>query len=59
MNKNVLILIAILVPPLAIFLKFGVGNNLFINIVLSILFYIPGVIHALWLIMKEEAQSAA
>jgi uncharacterized membrane protein YqaE (UPF0057 family) len=52
MNKIVLIIIAILLPPLAVFLKQGVGKDLLINIILCIFFWLPGIIHALWLIMK-------
>lgn len=53
MNKLIHILIAILLPPIAVFLKSGVGKDLIINIILCLIFYIPGVLHALWLITKE------
>lgn len=52
MNKIVLIILALFLPPVAVFLKSGVGKDLIINIILSILFFIPGVIHALWLVTK-------
>ena len=52
MNKIVLIIIAILLPPLAVFLKSGVGKDLLINVILCILFWIPGVLHALWVVLK-------
>ena len=48
-NKLVLIILAILLPPVAVFLKKGAGKDLVINIVLCFLFFLPGVIHALWL----------
>ena len=51
-NKIVLILIAIFLPPLAVFLKNGAGKDLIINIVLCLLFYVPGILHALWVVMK-------
>jgi len=47
-NKILLIILAILLPPLAVFLKKGAGQDLIINIVLCFFFYIPGIIHALW-----------
>jgi len=53
MNKLVHIIIAILLPPLAVFLKSGVGKDLLINIVLCLIFYIPGILHAIWLITKD------
>ena len=52
MNKMVLIILAILLPPVAVFLNNGAGKDLLINIVLCLLFYIPGILHALWLITK-------
>ncbi|RAL61876.1 hypothetical protein DID88_002939 [Monilinia fructigena] len=39
-------LVAIFIPPLAVFLKTGCGVDFLINICLSILGWIPGVIHA-------------
>ena len=53
MNPIVLIILAILLPPLAVFLKDGAGKSLVINIILWILGVIPGVIHALWLVTKK------
>lgn len=52
MNKIVLIIIAILLPPVAVFIKKGAGKDLIINIVLCLLLFIPGVAHAIWLITK-------
>ncbi|MCL1049069.1 YqaE/Pmp3 family membrane protein [Shewanella abyssi] len=51
-NKLLLIIIAILLPPVAVFLKSGVGKDLVINIILCLLFFIPGVLHALWVVTK-------
>ncbi len=52
MNKILLAIIAVLLPPLAVFLKNGAGKDLIINIVLCVFFYVPGILHALWLIFK-------
>jgi uncharacterized membrane protein YqaE (UPF0057 family) len=46
------ILIAILLPPLGVFLQVGIGKQFFINVILTILGYIPGIIHAVWVIAK-------
>ena len=51
-NKLVLIILSIFLPPLAVFLKKGAGKDLIINIVLCFLFYVPAIIHALWLVTK-------
>ncbi len=50
-NKLVLIILSLLVPPIAVFLKKGAGKDLIINVVLCFLFWIPAIIHALWLTM--------
>lgn len=52
MKKVILIIAAILLPPLSAFLKVGVEKHLFINIILTLFGFVPGVIHALWLIFR-------
>lgn len=52
MSKLIQVILAILLPPLAVFFKKGVGMDLLINVVLTLLFFLPGVIHALWLVLK-------
>jgi uncharacterized membrane protein YqaE (UPF0057 family) len=52
MNKALLVIISILLPPLAVFLKSGAGKDLVINIVLCLFFYVPGILHALWVVLK-------
>lgn len=52
MNKVILIILAILLPPVAVFFKSGIGKDLIINVILCLLFYIPGIIHALWVSTK-------
>ena len=51
-NKTLMIILAIFLPFVAVYLKTGVGNALFINIILCIFFWLPGVIHALWVVTK-------
>ncbi|WP_317042473.1 YqaE/Pmp3 family membrane protein [Pontibacter flavimaris] len=41
------IILAIILPPLAVFLHDGIGTSFWINIILTLLFFLPGVIHAL------------
>ena len=47
-NKLVALIVSILVPPLAVFLKKGAGKDLVINILLCILMWVPGILHAIW-----------
>ncbi|MBL4762665.1 MAG: YqaE/Pmp3 family membrane protein [Gammaproteobacteria bacterium] len=51
-NKILLIILAIFLPPISVFLQKKIGQDLIINIVLCLLFFIPGVLHALWITLK-------
>ncbi|PZO37611.1 MAG: YqaE/Pmp3 family membrane protein [Shackletoniella antarctica] len=44
---------AILLPPLGVFLQVGIGPQFWLNILLTLLGYIPGIIHAVWIILKR------
>jgi uncharacterized membrane protein YqaE (UPF0057 family) len=52
MSKIILIVLAILLPPLAVYLKTKSAKDTIINIVLCFFFWIPGILHALYLILK-------
>lgn len=47
------IILAILLPPLGVFLQVGFSGAFFLNILLTLLGYIPGIIHAVWIIAKR------
>ena len=47
------IILSILLPPVGVFLQVGIGIQFWINILLTLLGYIPGVIHAIWIIMRR------
>ncbi|AFY55722.1 MAG: YqaE/Pmp3 family membrane protein [Rivularia sp. (in: Bacteria)] len=47
------IICAIFIPPLGVFLQVGIGADFWINILLTLLGYIPGVVHAIWVIAKK------
>jgi uncharacterized membrane protein YqaE (UPF0057 family) len=51
--KSLQILFAILLPPVGVFMAFGMSSTLFINIGLTLLGWIPGIIHAVWAIVKQ------
>jgi uncharacterized membrane protein YqaE (UPF0057 family) len=51
-NKLLLVIIAILLPPLAVGLKEGVGGHLILNIILCLLFWLPGLLHALYIVLR-------
>lgn len=47
------ILAAILLPPLGVFLQVGLGLQFWLNILLTLLGYVPGIIHAVWIILRR------
>jgi uncharacterized membrane protein YqaE (UPF0057 family) len=47
------VIFAILLPPLGVFLQVGLGLHFWLNIVLTLFGYIPGIIHALIFILSK------
>ncbi len=47
------ILLAVLLPPVGVFMEVGVGLHFWLNIVLTLFGYIPGIIHAVYIILKR------
>jgi uncharacterized membrane protein YqaE (UPF0057 family) len=52
--KVLRILLAIVLPPVSILLTYGISTTLLISILLTVLGWVPGVIHALWAIAKHD-----
>jgi uncharacterized membrane protein YqaE (UPF0057 family) len=48
------ILLAVFLPPAGVFLHEKLGFHFWLNIVLTLFGYFPGLLHALFIIMKEE-----
>ncbi|WP_019954179.1 YqaE/Pmp3 family membrane protein [Yoonia vestfoldensis] len=48
------IIIAIFLPPAGVFLQEGLGKHFWINILLTLLGYIPGIVHAVYIIARDE-----
>jgi len=48
------LLAAILLPPLGVFLQVGFGKQFFLNILLTLLGYLPGIVHAVYIIGKVK-----
>ncbi len=48
------IILGIVLPPLGVFLTYGLGPTLLINVLLTLLGWLPGSIHAVWAITKHE-----
>lgn len=53
-SKILLIILAILIPPLAVFLMYGFRGHFWLNLLLAIFFfYLPAQVHAIWLIARR------
>jgi uncharacterized membrane protein YqaE (UPF0057 family) len=48
------IICAIILPPLGVFLQVGLDKHFWINILLTLLGYIPGIVHAIWVVAKNK-----
>jgi uncharacterized membrane protein YqaE (UPF0057 family) len=44
------IILAVILPPLGVFLEVGLGKHFWFNIILTILGFVPGIIHAVYII---------
>ncbi|MFW5733539.1 MAG: YqaE/Pmp3 family membrane protein [Oceanidesulfovibrio sp.] len=47
------IVLSVIIPPLGVFLQVGIGKHFWLNILLTLLGYIPGLVHAIWVIAKK------
>lgn len=52
MDRLLFIILAVLLPPVAVLLKKGLGKDFIINLILSLIFLVPGIIHAIWVITE-------
>ena len=47
------IILAIILPPIAVLLHVGLSVHFLLNILLTLLGGIPGIAHAFWVILKK------
>ena len=47
------ILLAVLLPPVGVLLTVGFGGQFWLNILLTLLGYLPGIVHAVWVIARR------
>ena len=48
------ILLAIVLPPVGVFLQVGFGLHFWLNILLTLLGYLPGIVHAVYIILTRK-----
>ncbi len=54
MGNLIRIILAVILPPVGVFLKVGLGLQFWINILLTLLGYIPGLVHAIWIVAQDN-----
>ncbi|MEX6633640.1 YqaE/Pmp3 family membrane protein [Hyphococcus lacteus] len=47
------VILSVLLPPVGVAMEVGFTAQFWINVVLTLLGYIPGIIHALWIILRR------
>lgn len=48
------ILLTVLFPPVGVFLRVGFGVHFWLNLLLTFLGYVPGLVHAIWIIAQSS-----
>lgn len=47
------VVVSVLLPPLGVFLQEGLGTQFWLNVLLTLLGYVPGLVHAIWIIARR------
>ncbi|QDU61999.1 Proteolipid membrane potential modulator [Planctomycetes bacterium Pan216] len=47
------ILLSLIIPPVGVFFQVGIGLHFWLNILLTLLGYFPGLIHAIYIIVTR------
>jgi uncharacterized membrane protein YqaE (UPF0057 family) len=50
------IVLAIFLPPVAAFMQVGFAGHFWLNILLTLFGFLPGMIHALWLVVAHKGE---
>jgi uncharacterized membrane protein YqaE (UPF0057 family) len=48
------VIASVIIPPLGVFLQVGLGPQFWLNVLLTLLGYVPGLVDAIWVIAKKE-----
>lgn len=55
-EKILLVILALILPPVTAFIQDGCGVHFWINIILTLLGWLPGFIHAAWLVVRTPPE---
>ncbi|TWU08498.1 YqaE/Pmp3 family membrane protein [Stieleria varia] len=48
------LLIAFLLPPVSVYMQFGIGKHFWINCLLTLLGVVPGILHAVYVMAANK-----
>ena len=52
-NDILPIILALFLPPIGVMMQFGLTKPFWINVILTLFGYIPGIVHAVYIIAKR------
>ncbi len=52
------VVLSVLLPPVGVFLRVGFGLHFWLNILLTLLGYVPGLVHAIWIIATKSKKTS-
>nr|WP_298059667.1 YqaE/Pmp3 family membrane protein [uncultured Halomonas sp.] len=52
-NDPIKMIFAVILPPLGVFFEVGFKGHFWLNIILTLFGFIPGIIHAFYVILKH------
>ncbi|MFG0264120.1 MAG: YqaE/Pmp3 family membrane protein [Rhodopirellula sp. JB055] len=47
------LLLAFILPPVSVYMQFGAGKHFWINVVLTLLGFVPGMLHAVYIMASR------
>ena len=53
MSNILRIILAIVLPPVGVLFTVGLGGQFWLNILLTLFGYVPGIVHAVWIIARR------
>ncbi|ACA17090.1 protein of unknown function UPF0057 [Methylobacterium sp. 4-46] len=53
MGDLIRIILLVIIPPVGVLFTVGLGLQFFINVILTLFGYIPGLIHAVWVVTRR------
>ncbi|MBB3765016.1 YqaE/Pmp3 family membrane protein [Sphingomicrobium lutaoense] len=48
MGNLIILILSVLIPPVGVLARHGIDRDFWINLILTLIFFVPGVIHAVY-----------